>query len=104
MMRWIAVVIVAGIFIGSGCSSKIGDSCSSNSDCGANRICDRSQPGGYCTTSPCERNVCPTEAICIVFENTESYCMKRCSSDSDCRRDYECVKGFGDGPFCNQIP
>lgn len=92
--------IVVALFCG--CASKIGDGCSTNNDCGVNRICDRSQPGGYCTISPCELNACPKESVCISFDTTESFCMTRCAADGDCRSGYECVKNYGVSPFCNQ--
>ncbi|MBM4387174.1 MAG: hypothetical protein FJ088_05510 [Deltaproteobacteria bacterium] len=84
------------------CGQKIGDDCSGGSDCGTGRICDKSQPGGYCTISPCEKNSCPDEAVCIFFTDFDSYCMLRCDTDDDCRDEYRCVTGFGDHPFCNQ--
>ncbi len=85
----------------AGCAAEIGDSCSSNADCGRGRICDRSMPGGYCTKTPCRVNECPDEAVCISYPDGSSYCMLHCRSDSDCRGgSYECVKDWGDHPYC----
>ncbi len=51
------------------CGKKIGDSCQTPADCDPNgaRICDLSQPGGYCTVQGCDETTCPSEAACIRF-------------------------------------
>lgn len=102
IILWINLL---SIFIIS-CGIQIGDPCSSNIDCGQNRICDKSQPGGYCTVSPCEEETCPSEAVCIFFSTWDSFCMLKCSQSEDCRKDYVCVDDdiYGEQPFCNQAP
>jgi hypothetical protein len=52
-----------------GCGDEIGDSCSISSDCAreGNRLCDRNQPGGYCTIAGCDHGTCPDEAVCVRF-------------------------------------
>lgn len=90
-----------------GCNPKIGDDCSTSTDCSTNgdRLCDTTQPGGYCTMFNCEPDTCPEEAQCIAFDSTLSpvcpdrvsarfertYCMRRCESNGDCRGGYECA-------------
>jgi hypothetical protein len=92
-----------------GCQAKIGDSCTLGTDCSqtGSRTCDTSLPGGYCTIFNCEPDSCPDGAACVAFviapstlaecisaeENREirSFCLKRCSSDGDCRNEYECI-------------
>ena len=51
------------------CGKKIGDSCQTPADCDPNgaRICDLSQPGGYCTIQGCDETTCPSEAACIRY-------------------------------------
>lgn len=84
------------------CAPEIGDDCSINQDCGAGRVCDRSQPGGYCSIPSCESTAaCPDGSVCIAFDNGETWCMLHCEGNDDCRDGYVCVKGFGDAPFCN---
>jgi hypothetical protein len=53
----------------SSCGKKIGDDCQTAADCDPNggRICDTSQPGGYCTIHGCDETTCPSEAACIRF-------------------------------------
>jgi hypothetical protein len=86
------------------CSREIGDDCGSNSDCGSGRICDTSQPGGYCTISPCRKGDCPSESVCITFQPESTWCMRECAKNEDCRVNYVCVLGFGDFPgFCDQV-
>jgi hypothetical protein len=82
------------------CSPSIGDSCNSSLDCSvtAERICDRASPGGYCTVPGCEAGRCPDEAVCVEFQPepqrlAQTFCMRRCSGNSDCRGDYECLRG-----------
>ena len=92
------------------CSPGVGDSCSTNSDCGTSRICDTSQPGGYCTVSPCRDIGCPSEAICVDFGTQQSYCMQQCGPFAFCREGFECIEDFVSpedpeiryDPFCNQ--
>ncbi len=85
-----------------GCSTEVGDSCSSNAECGQGRICDRASRGGYCTVTPCGPDTCPENSICIEFENEETYCMGLCESGDDCRDGYACDKESAARPFCRQ--
>lgn len=121
---WLLLSCLAAF--GSACGHEIGDSCTTSLDCSQqnSRICDRTQSGGYCTIAPCERGTCPEEATCVEFRPAEdrlalTYCMRKCSSDSDCRDDegYRCrsAQEFSscqeaatlDGPgqrFCAHVP
>jgi hypothetical protein len=93
----------------SACQPDIGDACEITPDCGetSDRICDPTQPGGYCTVFNCEPGTCPEESICIAFGAVVStaegctdpngssrfrrtFCMKTCESESDCRGSYDC--------------
>ena len=114
----LALASVAMLLFAVGCSPSIGDSCGGSTDCDINgtRICDRAQPGGYCTIQGCDVGTCPDgEGTCVQFRSdvprlTDSYCMYSCDSDSDCRDDegYRCLSGeqvgavILDGPakFC----
>jgi hypothetical protein len=92
------------------CGHKIGDECKTSVDCsqGGERLCDITQPGGYCTVFNCEPGTCPEEAACIAYGASLSiapacrdpnqlsrieraFCMLNCSSNSDCRSGYVCV-------------
>ncbi len=91
------------------CGPEIGDECTSSADCSdmGDRLCDSSQPGGYCTRFNCEPDSCPEEAACIAFLWTTSaakecqdpgdsrrmrtFCLRRCSSQDDCRSGYVCA-------------
>jgi len=68
---WLGSVVLA---IVTGCSPKIGDKCTVSTDCSAqgDRICDITEPGGYCTEFNCEQNSCPDNAACINFGTTLS--------------------------------
>lgn len=103
--RWALAIALALL----GCQPDIGDSCSTNADCSltGDRLCDPTSPGGYCTQFNCLPGKCPDEAACVGFysafssacENTlpeqrfeRSFCMKKCSSEGDCRESegYKC--------------
>lgn len=90
-----------------GCTPQIGNKCTSSTDCSlrGDRLCDTTQPGGYCTIFNCEPGTCPDEAQCVAFNNTidpvctdpriplrfqRTFCMKRCEKGGDCRNDYVC--------------
>lgn len=95
-----------------GCRPKIGDKCETSVDCSVqgDRLCDATQPDGYCTIFNCEPDGCPPgEAQCVAFNVRldpacgdainatatprfeRSFCMKPCSDDSDCRAGYACL-------------
>jgi hypothetical protein len=101
------IALVAGG--GVGCTPSIGDKCTLSTDCSTlgDRLCDTTQPGGYCTIFNCEPDQCPS-SICVAFAPTldpacgaadngvsprfeQSFCMAPCSSNSNCRGEYECI-------------
>jgi hypothetical protein len=92
------------------CKPEIGDECEISTDCSAtgDRLCDTTQPGGYCTMFNCDPGSCPDEAACIRYGNVLStapecqdpaasrrlqrtFCLKNCESDDDCRGGYACI-------------
>ncbi|MEB2313433.1 MAG: hypothetical protein OZ921_21305 [Sorangiineae bacterium] len=112
MDRSFAWIIGAALLVAAsalGCSPKIGDACSTSTDCSAmgDRLCDTTQPGGYCTIFNCEPGTCPGDAVCVAFRTESSpaagcrdpqgssrfartFCMANCVSDDDCRSGYVC--------------
>ncbi len=103
-----------------GCNAKIGDGCSYDVDCSpdGDRICDNSQPGGYCLILTCSPDQCPEEAVCVEFvtpspewdaggdtdnagalyeqlepNRIRTYCLRRCKTDGGCRGAYHCARG-----------
>ena len=93
-----------------GCQPSIGSPCTLSTDCSpmGDRLCDTSQPFGYCTIFNCVANACPPEAACVATSPSEvgcpyddrhspsrfsrQMCLLVCNSNSDCRApDYECV-------------
>ncbi|HTQ05931.1 MAG TPA: hypothetical protein VMI54_18850 [Polyangiaceae bacterium] len=108
----LALVLAAGM---AACKPQIGGRCTTSTDCSqtGDRLCDISQPGGYCTIFNCEpegsnaSTKCPDEAACIALgespspvpgcENDlgstayqRSFCLKKCNHTSDCRSGYVC--------------
>jgi hypothetical protein len=98
-MRSLFIAAVAALALVSGCSHKIGDSCSVNVDCqpDGTRFCDTSAPGGYCTIDGCDDGTCPDEAVCIrfltpVLNEPCTYDSAEPNSKSDCpHADDRCV-------------
>jgi hypothetical protein len=99
---------LATLLLGAGCAPKIGKACTLSTDCSqlGDRLCDTTQPGGYCTIFNCEPDTCP-EAVCVGFDSQidpacgptqasqasrfeRTFCMKGCDDDSDCRDGYKC--------------
>lgn len=93
------------------CTPEIGDKCQVSTDCSirGDRLCDTSQPGGYCTQLNCRGNGCADEAACVLFNSAlpgctyddrsgpfgsrvaRSFCMAQCESNGDCRDGYVCA-------------
>lgn len=91
-----AVALAVPLFVG--CKPEIGDSCKLSTDCSitGDRLCDTSQPDGYCTVFNCDPGTCPDEAMCVEFHpNSERFarrfCVRGCEAPSDCRPGYACA-------------
>jgi hypothetical protein len=100
LLRFVFLTLLALTPLASGCAPRIGDGCYSQTNCSINgdRVCDITQPGGYCTVFDCSPDTCPDDSVCVRFEPdtarlSRNVCMRRCSSDGDCRTDkgYHCV-------------
>ena len=85
------------------CAPKLGDGCDDAFDCAVDgtRICDHTQPGGYCLIPGCRADECPDEGVCVRFghdERAQTFCLRHCERRSDCRSGYECAEPdpFGD--------
>ncbi len=95
------VALAATAFVAGACSKKIGDDCKINPDCDpeGDRLCDLSQPGGYCTIDGCDERSCPEEAACIRFfpqRNLGKECKEDpnvCAADEICVPDAVCANG-----------
>ena len=108
-LRWLALVPAALPLLG--CTPSIGDKCVLSTDCSTrgDRLCDTSQPDGYCTQFNCSKNTCPDEAACVLFNAgiqgcgyddrsggygsrvARAFCVASCGQDSDCRAGYFCA-------------
>jgi uncharacterized membrane protein YgcG len=107
--RTAALVLALGALV-AGCQPKIGDHCTTSIDCSqrGDRLCDTSQPDGYCTIFNCEPDKCPDNSVCVGFSDKidatcgdlfdprwprfeRTFCMKACESTADCRDGYVCA-------------
>lgn len=105
-----ASFFIAGLFVATlaGCKPEIGDKCLLSTDCSqtGDRLCDTSQPDGYCTVFNCTGNGCPDEAACVAFRSNvpgcstndrgvartmRAFCVAACEGSSDCRSGYVCA-------------
>lgn len=95
----------------SACTPSIGDQCVLSTDCSTrgDRLCDTSQPSGYCTQFNCSNNSCPDKAACVLFNAAiqgcgfddragqygsraaRAFCVGACTSTTDCRSGYLCA-------------
>jgi len=108
-LRLAAVTALGALALG--CTPKIGDDCTVSTNCSStgDRLCDVTQPGGYCTKFNCEPGGCPEDSVCVNFGTTlspvagctpsqanspykRSFCMASCDKDSDCRSGYKCLQ------------
>ncbi|HEY4120410.1 MAG TPA: hypothetical protein VGM56_21240 [Byssovorax sp.] len=110
MLRLALFVVLSGAFA-LGCTPAIGDSCELSTDCSqlGDRLCDTTEPSGYCTIFNCEPDTCP-DSVCVGFNFQldptcgtaddgkwgrfeRTFCMAPCTSISDCRTDegYTCI-------------
>lgn len=100
-----ALVLFAAALFALGCAPSIGDKCQSSTDCSqlGERLCDTTQPNGYCTIFNCEPDTCP-DSVCVGFYTNDqcvdygqwprferTFCMKKCDTDGDCRDGYKCL-------------
>jgi hypothetical protein len=101
-------LLLIALLVLAGCTPSIGDKCVLSTDCSirGDRLCDTSQPDGYCTIFNCRGNLCPDEAACVLFNAAvqgcgysdrapsrtgRTFCMAQCHSNSDCRDRYICA-------------
>jgi hypothetical protein len=97
----------------AGCGHEIGDSCTISSECSPNgdRICDISQPGGYCTVIGCDADSCPEESVCVRFfpvgnasiscdPQTEDFDTDACTADELCTLAGYCAPRNAEVRFC----
>ena len=106
ILKWAASLLAVAWV--SGCTPVVGDSCVLSTDCSSagDRVCDTSEPDGYCTVENCLPNTCPDEAACVLFNPSvpgcgysdrtksrvgHSFCVAHCNSNSDCRDGYVCT-------------
>jgi len=94
----------------TGCKRQIGDDCTSSTNCSitGDRLCDVTQPGGYCTIFNCEPNSCPDDSVCVAFGEAScsspalsgrfqrTFCLLSCESNEDCRSGYQCFDTSSD--------
>lgn len=113
MSRRPSFAFLVGVFaaVAIACTPEIGDKCQVSTDCSirGDRLCDVSQPGGYCTQLNCRGNACADEAACILFNSAvpgcgyddrtgpfgsriaRAFCMAKCETNGDCRSGYVCA-------------
>jgi hypothetical protein len=66
---------------------EVGDPCTKASDCNEGSVCLTSLPNGYCSVKGCQSGSCPSGSECFQFDSGDTYCLKTCTSSSECRED-----------------
>lgn len=104
-MKFAPVLVVLLALSAAGCSSEtsvssasisaaaVGDSCTTDADCGAGATClTDGFPGGLCTAECSGSVACPDGSLCasLAADASTAYCAVSCNSDADCRNGYTC--------------
>jgi len=89
--------LLAALSLG-GCKRDIGDDCKNSLDCSqeSERLCDISQPGGYCTIEGCDERTCPEDSVCVRFFPRLGL-TKACSAATDCEPNELCLQNGNAG-------
>ena len=111
--RFLLHLPLAALLFAVGCGNEIGDSCSVSTDCSTSgtRICDRSQPDGYCTVIGCDHDTCPEESVCVRFfgsvmtnlpcvAETEDDTTDDCAPEEVCTLGGQCAPRSAETRFC----
>ncbi len=111
------ILLIVATLCSAACGSEIGDSCLISADCSTegDRICDLSQPDGYCTVVGCDYDTCPEGSVCVRFfvgEFTNETCdaatedepssagTDDCSLDELCTLRGQCVPRSAEARYC----
>jgi hypothetical protein len=100
LSRWVAPWLALGLL--AGCSSAIGDACTTDQECGGRTCLSTSVfKGGYCTEHCVLGNSgnCPTGAQCVKHGG-DTLCLRECADDTECRSGYACQPYRGQGNYC----
>jgi hypothetical protein len=63
----------------------VGAACDEDEDCSGDLSCMLDALGGYCTITGCSGDGdCPSDARCVSWDDTKTYCAVNCDSGSDC--------------------
>jgi hypothetical protein len=98
-------LLLAALSLGA-CKKDIGDACKNSIDCSqeSERLCDISQPGGYCTIEGCDEKTCPEQSVCVRFfphdPKGPTVACSACTADEVCLQDGHCVARASERRFC----
>ncbi|HEX4455458.1 MAG TPA: hypothetical protein VH143_31580 [Kofleriaceae bacterium] len=108
-----SIVLVALASVAAGCGYQIGESCIVDTDCSADgsRVCDETEPSGYCTIIGCDYNTCPENSECVRFYTgsfanepcdyqMEDNGANACSYDEECSLAGQCVPRAAEIRYC----
>jgi hypothetical protein len=114
LMRQLVLIALASL--AAGCGYQIGQSCVVDTDCSADgsRVCDISEPSGYCTILGCDYNTCPDNSECVRFfsgsfanqpcdyltEDEGGGSNDACTYDEECSLQNECVPRAAEIRYC----
>ncbi|HVK78302.1 MAG TPA: hypothetical protein VM734_33585 [Kofleriaceae bacterium] len=110
-MRPVVLVATLAAALLLGCGKEIGDDCQLAIDCDpdtGSRVCDLTQPGGYCSIRGCTFDSCPDESICVSFFNASfenrpcdpAAPVSACDLDEVCTLQGQCVPMASEERWC----
>jgi hypothetical protein len=87
--------LILGVLALAACGrSGIGGECNAALPCLKEHVCLTRATGGYCTILGCgsagSQGSCPSDSICDRIFTGDNACVKRCTTQADCRLDTEC--------------
>lgn len=97
--------IVFSVLLFASCRRQIGDACKNSIECSydTDRLCDISQPGGYCTVEGCDERTCPDESVCIRFfprQYLTKSCSEGCAAEELCLDEGRCAPRLSERRYC----
>ena len=101
----LAGLSLAVLLFSCGTAVTVGTICEKNADCVPGQQCLTSVPAGYCTRGCVQEGSvqdCPGGTICTFFGGSSLVCSVYCTTNADCRVNYECspVRGSADKQAC----
>lgn len=114
MRSFSTALFACSLFVALGtaaCGRQIGDACITVQDCfreDDNRVCDTSQPDGFCTQDTCDQSSCPDSSICVrafprafLTRTCDPNKIGACPADETCLPSGQCAPRASERRYCS---